>query len=830
MRLKSLCLKRKITIASLIATIAVVLFGGVMIILNDDSTFAAGHIDSGSSLNGGGCAPAGKTSWFDECYGASWRYYEWGQASETFSGGVLKGKTPVVEGTNQAPGGKIKGCKTVGGVYILGLEVYNPQTQASYGYQRGILRNSDISRNKAGGIPYRDDIAGVAKWDEVKKAFKEAKDAGIPGADSIKWDGSLGYFCYKKDAVKKKGDFKSKSSVEIKSDEQQIVSPDVDYSAESDEDGEVTLKISTRQEKVFVRFHHKLLYPERFYKIANDNTAVVDPVTATWTVNNQDNQSVTSGSTTAVAGGSGQDVTTEGAFYDLQPGETKIVCEEIEYKPQTVVQTKKAIYTGSGKDRKFSHYQYSVSSTSGEGSSSACAEIHRVKDPTITTDGNVSATTSSTGFYAGEQATIDWQANVEAYPSHRLLQRESVAYLLSPDIEYKSDIASGSVYTSSPPVDYARSKMGQLLDWKVFTSDNFEPEGRDYSENFSLRKDVVLPDTVGAKYCHTIGVKMGYWYGIDYSDTGEDATNWYRVDGKDYWVVSNATCRPIAKKPSFSVWNGSIFTNGKVQTSLAPRFDNASFGKVVDEAGYKASDKVTYGSWTEHLGVVGRQNQGLASGSALYSGMQDAKVQAYSPLTISNTDTNNLGYSGINPNASKLISYFEPIAQSSNSSIGDTFKTTAGENPGTRIYKFDGDQTLSDNVELPSVDYKGINEIPQNVIIINGNLNVESNVTKIDAWLIVTGKINTCSSFDTKNTQSNGDCSKQLMINGPVVASGIDLNRSYGADPSAASLGRATSAEIFNLRPDAYLWSYARSASSNIIMREVYTRELAPRY
>lgn len=140
--------------------------------------------------------------------------------------------------------------------------------------------------------------------------------------------------------------------------------------------------------------------------------------------------------------------------------------------------------------------------------------------------------------------------------------------------------------------------------------------------------------------------------------------------------------------------------------------------------------------------------------------------------------------------------------------------------------------------------FSSLNELPQ-VIIIANNINISEGVTQIDAWLVAlgsSGTINTCYQFNV-GASSSDSCSKTLIINGPTIANGIILNRTAGAytrstwvqndGPGASNNltddGSVTPAEIFNLRPDAYLWGYQQS--QNFSQATItYSRELSPRY
>ena len=197
----------------------------------------------------------------------------------------------------------------------------------------------------------------------------------------------------------------------------------------------------------------------------------------------------------------------------------------------------------------------------------------------------------------------------------------------------------------------------------------------------------------------------------------------------------------------------------------------------------------------------------------------------------------------------------------------------------TRVFHADGTIVIDTNIVISSKEknaqgniqpvdlYEDIQQIPQ-VIIIAKNIDITNTVTRIDAWLIAEDTINTCayqnySSFWRHNPDPNsgsytyinaaGDnsslsakmCDKTLMINGPVFANKMILNRTAGAGTAVANVVGSYKdirtrlkvngdyanqrAEIFNLRSDSYLWGYYQAQRSSI-MTTVFSRELPTRY
>jgi hypothetical protein len=144
----------------------------------------------------------------------------------------------------------------------------------------------------------------------------------------------------------------------------------------------------------------------------------------------------------------------------------------------------------------------------------------------------------------------------------------------------------------------------------------------------------------------------------------------------------------------------------------------------------------------------------------------------------------------------------------------------------TEIIRATGTVTI--NGDIRYANNVPFGRIPQMVIIAR-DIDIRSNVTNIDAWLIATGagsngRINTCSNAPASLTSNI--CNNQLQVNGPVIANRLDLRRTAGSGTGDAS---GEPAEVFNLRADAYLWAY-RQASAGSRAQTVFTTELPPRF
>jgi len=142
-------------------------------------------------------------------------------------------------------------------------------------------------------------------------------------------------------------------------------------------------------------------------------------------------------------------------------------------------------------------------------------------------------------------------------------------------------------------------------------------------------------------------------------------------------------------------------------------------------------------------------------------------------------------------------------------------------NPATMRY---GDITIAGNLTYTTDPLTSGDQIPQ-LVLIAGNINIQDNVTQVDGWLSAEGTLNTCSNVPRASITIN-NCNNLLTINGPVMAKEAQLWRTAGSLDAANS---GAPAEVFNLRPDAYLWGLSRSAQSGRL-ETVYSRELPPRF
>lgn len=381
--------------------------------------------------------------------------------------------------------------------------------------------------------------------------------------------------------------------------------------------------------------------------------------------------------------------------------------------------------------------------------------------------------------------------------------------------------------------------------------------------------DRTVPDNlpVGSKYCIALAAypsKANLKVGNNQLEPEKPFT----------WNVSNASCRTIAKKPNFQVWNGSVFTRGNIKTSQSNKIEGTTLGKYGSESSVSGKSPRSFGSWSESAIIANGDVQGFSSAAGLgfggYAfdlpgGNRSSNILNLSHLTISNTTPNHLGHSNIGLTSKKTISKLKNRYRSPSKydkklleyhdldATGNHHISGRALAANTKPVVYKSSQTVyidanlcysddgncnSDKLADHSLNTNNIAALPQ-ILIFAKNVKIKENVTRIDAWIISENNIDTC---DVNDIDSNR-CNQTLTINGPVFAKTLSLNRSAGAwslpeygNSGAGVLGRnyaatgsVAPAEVFNLRADTLLWA-SRQARLKPQTNTVYLRELAPRY
>ncbi len=631
-------------------------------------------------------------------------------------------------------------------------------------------------------------------------------------------------------------------------------------------DGHTSIEFSTDKPSVTVQFQHEMEYNPGGFALSGDDVFTTsgtaggisnppDTADVADTTNNFTPYNITTGGGGTfgifTTSGASQNFGTTSQTVSLSPGETKTVCSYINYSHKFAnMKSKKHItvkhvpgveddpatpdvneYVAEVPEE--SHFDWYLSGYSGSGSSGACATITRPSDPTgspVNPNASAGGSTNSNIMFAGESSSIGWNIHGPSYNVRRLKERQTTAHLVDVIPGHDGRYFASVPRSWSSPYDYFYG--GHMVEHHLFQDISINETPDNYQENFNI----VVPDYVGYKYCHTGGYRYESWYSINGNWSHDTRTdyNW-----RNYWYVYGASCRTVAKKPSVAIWNGNLLTNGGLTVSASPRHDDTRFGLLT------GGKRRLYGTWGEHLVVARKNISNFTSAAGLALGSDVLDSRALSRLTIANKNQSRLGYSDILPSTTwrtRLTTFLESRA----TEIGGTLSGLTNVNE-TLILKRNGDLNIVQDIKLNSGPYDSVHRIPQVIIFVNGNVKIASDVQQIDAWIIASGEVNTCAEFRRGETEADARnydrpyCTKQLVFNGPVLADKLVLRRSFGSDPIwvdaqrrlgtfGATPAKYNPAEVFNLRADTYLWAYAQAGRYDSSYTESYFRELAPRY
>ena len=370
---------------------------------------------------------------------------------------------------------------------------------------------------------------------------------------------------------------------------------------------------------------------------------------------------------------------------------------------------------------------------------------------------------------------------------------------------YNSDGPCGTYFKNLPSATCSTVASGNSV---------IDPSGSILSGSALSPNTVVIGDyPVGTKVCYATSVQP-------YSNSTTD------------WRHSAPICLIIGSKPKVQVIGGDLIANSVNTSTTRKSFSGSQY---------------TFGSWIEY-GIFAIGNIiGAASGSAYAGpGLANANNCNESQLSFTNSTASgscssttvigNYANSSSIPNVSASFSATgAPSIGSGDLSVQSKsgIFTTAGvtlsggniqQGRWVVINAPGADITINGDIAYANGTLHSLADMPQVVIIAN-NINITGNVKQIDAWLIAKSGLNTCS--DVVGNLSSTLCNNQLTVNGPVMAGQLYLRRTAGSGTGQDHSGDP--AEIFNLRPDAYMWASMRATGGGNRAQTVYTTELPPR-
>jgi hypothetical protein len=370
---------------------------------------------------------------------------------------------------------------------------------------------------------------------------------------------------------------------------------------------------------------------------------------------------------------------------------------------------------------------------------------------------------------------------------------------------------------------------------------------------------------IGTKFCIAVSV----WPADSHNNptansTGADNDPSMNT-GTGYWQHTPPKCYDVAKKPNTQIWGNDIFAgSGTITTSQSKkRFYGSAyytFGSWAEYAAISNSPIMGLGSgaafgYNNHSAANGATNSGnyLTTGKpgGFPTGATAANPCQYSKSTISNSGcpTPVLGNAKIadgslNLTTARLLARYASAATTAELvkeascdagytcidlskqvlkdgtnkfSVSGNVKLVGNWNipaKKTVILTATGTAKIATNIVYPDGPYGAMADLPQ-VLLFAGDIKITDNVTNIDSWLIAgklatggTGTVHTCDGYTVGSNLDGYTCANQLTINGPIFATKLITVRTAGAGVGNASIDPG---EVFNLRPDTYLWATAQA-------------------
>jgi len=349
-----------------------------------------------------------------------------------------------------------------------------------------------------------------------------------------------------------------------------------------------------------------------------------------------------------------------------------------------------------------------------------------------------------------------------------------------------------------------------------------------YVRNASVPYDTngdITDEQVGTQLCFAMSVKRN-------SSSSAD------------WRHSELRCLIVGKKPKVDILGGDLYVGRKPVGMTV-----STSARIITSHSKNATG--TYGSWAEYGIVAAGPVTSMASGSGYVGGMaSDLNLLTFVTKGCGTTVSGCYTYKGFLPD---IASRF-PTTSSSKDYKGE-FK--GGSLAGmTGVYSGKGtlsiaggtiqpgqwvvinaptaNVTIDNSIQYANGPFTSASQIPQ-LVIIAKSITISDVAERVDAWLIAPGTvassgavsggvIRTCST--APSAINAGTCSKKLVVNGPIMANKLSMLRTNGAGVGTDS---GTPAEVFNFRPDAYLWALSKSESGRHVVVTA-TKELPPRY
>ena len=456
--------------------------------------------------------------------------------------------------------------------------------------------------------------------------------------------------------------------------------------------------------------------------------------------------------------------------------------------------------------------------------------------------------------FAGEDETFVF--DITTLPRYNEVTEGDYATIVR-DAKWKLRVTvnNDSIYETDP----AKNTLGED------TIGDLNAQAKKEGDTVTKRVTINIPDVyAGSDICIQTAV---------YPKTSGDFKNWSDKEGDHLWSDwSSLKCFKVAKRPSIQTWGGNVFSRGSMITSTSIKGHLNGYNDYAIEK--KDYAKTLFGSWNE-LGVVANSGVlGFGSGASMgyarndgenntwpkykyesggetiaYNGVGNTAAGGDSggskktsfcdriPLTIPNADCSGsitVGLSsaiGVTQAANDKDSIIEVLGLGGENMSGEINSGRIGTISGgdtKAVGSKDGDVTITSNLIYfdQGGSYRSYHDMPK-LIIYAKNIKISCDVERIDALLIAEDEVDTCAEANKDNVNERFR-SRQLFINGAVIANKLHANRTYGAATGANSI---IPAEIINFDPTLYEFGNSSESDDNVTGRldVTYIHEVSPR-
>lgn len=281
-------------------------------------------------------------------------------------------------------------------------------------------------------------------------------------------------------------------------------------------------------------------------------------------------------------------------------------------------------------------------------------------------------------------------------------------------------------------------------------------------------------------------------------------------------------CVPIGKYPKLQVQNGDVWVGGGLSGAACATGSGQDYIYGAPNNGSVNSSFANYG-----VAAAGDITQFGSAGLGL--GGLHSPSAAPETLTFSSGGAFNGSFWG-NQSSSPINCLTDPSSEYNTLPIAGSVTMPGGAaltlgSGGVYERHYTGTVTINQNMTYQNTPY-AYGQFPRIVVVADGDIIINPNVTQLDGIYIAKGKVYTCGSTNAAtNVRRGAACDNNLTVNGALFAGGRLIPWRAGG---AIAPNLADKAELINVRPDIYYSECQRVCSNG--MRTITQQEMPVRF